>query len=87
MLFAVQEGGRTGLTAIVVSAFFFIALFFSPILASIPPFATGPALVLVGAFWSLAASNGGKSPSCCLWTDNLCISRFCVMPPRLYGPL
>lgn len=34
--------------AIVVSAFFFVSLFFSPILASIPPYATGPALVLVG---------------------------------------
>ncbi|GAB4814177.1 hypothetical protein N2152v2_001223 [Parachlorella kessleri] len=44
----IEDGGRTGLTAIVVSAFFFVSLFFSPILASIPPYATGPALVLVG---------------------------------------
>ncbi|GAB4819465.1 hypothetical protein N2152v2_006511 [Parachlorella kessleri] len=43
----IEDGGRTGLTAIVVSFLFFVALFFSPILASIPPYATGPALVLV----------------------------------------
>lgn len=34
--------------AITVSFFFFVSLFFSPILASIPPYATGPAMVLVG---------------------------------------
>eukprot|EP00887_Chlorella_sp_A99_P001986 scaffold18.g1986.t1 len=44
----IEDGGRTGLTAIVVSFFFFVSLFFSPILASIPPYATGPALILVG---------------------------------------
>ncbi|KAL6779278.1 hypothetical protein ACKKBG_A11660 [Auxenochlorella protothecoides x Auxenochlorella symbiontica] len=45
----IEDGGRTGLTAITVSMYFFIALFFSPVLASIPPYATGAALVLVGA--------------------------------------
>ena len=45
----IEDGGRTGLTAIMVSFYFFVALFFSPVLASIPPYATGPALVLVGA--------------------------------------
>ena len=35
--------------AIVVAFFFLVSLFFSPILASIPPYATGPALILVGA--------------------------------------
>ena len=44
----IEDGARTGLSAIVVAFFFFIALFFSPILASIPPYATGPALILVG---------------------------------------
>lgn len=43
----IKDGGRTGITAIVVAFFFFISLFFTPILASIPPFATGPALILV----------------------------------------
>jgi AGZA family xanthine/uracil permease-like MFS transporter len=46
----VAEGGRTGLTALTVAALFFVALFFSPIFAAIPAFATAPALVLVGFF-------------------------------------
>ncbi len=46
----VEAGGRTGLTAVVVSFLFLIALFFSPLVAMIgsyPPI-TAPALVLVG---------------------------------------
>merc|ERR1712154_384868 len=46
----INEGGKTGITACMVGALFFISLFFSPIFASIPPWATGPALVLIGAF-------------------------------------
>lgn len=45
----IKEGGRTGITAVVVAVGFFVALFLTPILASIPPYATGPALILVGA--------------------------------------
>ena len=63
----IEDGGRTGLTAIVVSFLFFVALFFSPILASIPPYATGPALVLVGGsrlvFPSRTALPAALSPS------------------------
>lgn len=44
----IREGGRTGLTAITVAFYFFLSLFFTPLLASIPPWAVGPALVLVG---------------------------------------
>jgi adenine/guanine/hypoxanthine permease len=46
----VSDGGRTGLTATVTAALFFLALFFSPLIASVPPFATAPALVIVGIF-------------------------------------
>ncbi|CAG8462305.1 7611_t:CDS:2 [Acaulospora morrowiae] len=45
----ITEGGRTGITALTISAFFFISLFFAPIFASIPPWATGPALVIIGS--------------------------------------
>jgi AGZA family xanthine/uracil permease-like MFS transporter len=45
----VSEGGRTGLTAITVAALFLLAAFFSPIAGAIPPIATAPALVIVGA--------------------------------------
>ena len=43
------EGGKTGLTAIVVSFYFLLSVFFAPLLASVPPWATGPALIIVGA--------------------------------------
>ncbi|KAF9096887.1 hypothetical protein BGX29_008370 [Mortierella sp. GBA35] len=45
----ITEGGRTGLTSITTAFFFFISLFFSPIFASFPPWATGPALMVVGS--------------------------------------
>jgi AGZA family xanthine/uracil permease-like MFS transporter len=44
----IQEGGRTGLTSMTTGLCFFISLFFAPIFASIPPWATGGALILVG---------------------------------------
>lgn len=43
----VAAGGRTGLTACVVAILFLLALFFSPLAASIPAFATAPALIFV----------------------------------------
>ncbi|KAI9664489.1 MAG: hypothetical protein M1821_005935 [Bathelium mastoideum] len=44
----IAEGGKTGLTSITTGLCFFIAVFFAPIFASIPPYATGCTLVLVG---------------------------------------
>ncbi|MGH2785071.1 MAG: NCS2 family permease [Actinomycetota bacterium] len=46
----IAEGGRTGLTAVVVGLLFLACLFISPIAGIIPPQATAPALVLVGYF-------------------------------------
>ena len=43
-----REGGRTGLTAVFVGFFFFLSLFFTPLLSSVPPWAIGPSLVMVG---------------------------------------
>ena len=43
----VSAGGRTGLTAVVVAILFLLALFFSPLAASVPAFATAPALLFV----------------------------------------
>jgi AGZA family xanthine/uracil permease-like MFS transporter len=45
-----EQGGKTGFTALVVAGFFTLALFFSPILTIVPPQAYGPVLVLVGMF-------------------------------------
>ncbi|HVY71713.1 MAG TPA: NCS2 family permease [Verrucomicrobiae bacterium] len=46
----VEEGGRTGLTSMVVSICFLLALFFHPLIRAIPAVATAPALVVVGIF-------------------------------------
>lgn len=43
----VQAGGRTGLTAITIAVLFIAALFFSPLAASVPAYATAPALLYV----------------------------------------
>jgi adenine/guanine/hypoxanthine permease len=45
----VNAGARTGLTALFIGFYFFLSLFFAPIIASIPPWATGGALILVGS--------------------------------------
>ncbi|KAM0269104.1 hypothetical protein ACHAPA_004363 [Fusarium lateritium] len=44
----IAAGGRTGLTAMTTGCFFLLAVVFGPIFSSVPPWATGPALILVG---------------------------------------
>lgn len=44
----VAEGGRTGLTGVVVAVLFFLALFFKPLVGIVPGAATAPALIVVG---------------------------------------
>ncbi|KAL6706511.1 hypothetical protein ACN47E_005450 [Coniothyrium glycines] len=44
----IAEGGKTGLTAMTTGTCFIISMFFAPIFASIPPWATGCTLILVG---------------------------------------
>jgi adenine/guanine/hypoxanthine permease len=53
----VAAGARTGIAAIFCGFFFFLAIFFAPIIASIPPWATGGALIITGA---LMAESLGK---------------------------
>lgn len=43
----VSAGGRTGLTAAVVAVLFLLSLFFAPLAASVPAYATAPALLFV----------------------------------------
>jgi adenine/guanine/hypoxanthine permease len=45
----ISEGGATGLTAMTTGLCFFIAIFFAPIFASFPPWATGCTLIIVGS--------------------------------------
>ncbi len=58
----IAEGGRTGLTSIVVSIGFLIAMFLSPIAQLIPNVATAAALIYVGVLMM----NGVKEIE---WTD------------------
>ena len=53
----VAQGGRSGLTALVVGGCFVIALFFSPLFLSIPAAATAPALIIVGLLMMEQAKN------------------------------
>ncbi|MHB0869919.1 MAG: NCS2 family permease [Chloroflexota bacterium] len=53
----VSEGGRTGLTAVVVGVLFLLAMFFSPIAAVVPAHATAPALIVVGFLMAAVARD------------------------------
>ena len=53
----IEQGGKTGFTALVVAALFLLALFFAPILTIVPPQAYGPVLVLVGMFMIESAGH------------------------------
>ncbi len=46
----IEEGGRTGFTALVVAALFLFALFFAPLAAAVPAHAYGTALIVIGIF-------------------------------------
>jgi AGZA family xanthine/uracil permease-like MFS transporter len=52
----VEEGGRTGLTAVAVAVLFLLALFLSPLAHTVPPYATAPALLFVACL--MATSLG-----------------------------
>jgi AGZA family xanthine/uracil permease-like MFS transporter len=52
----VEEGGRTGLTAIDVAALFLASLFLAPLAQTVPPYATAPALLFVACL--MATSLG-----------------------------
>jgi len=46
----IEQGGRTGLTAIVAGVLFLLALLFVPVVEVVPKYATAPALIMVGLF-------------------------------------
>ncbi len=52
----VEEGGRTGLTAVVVAVLFLLSLFLAPLAQTVPLCATAPALLFVACL--MAASLG-----------------------------
>jgi AGZA family xanthine/uracil permease-like MFS transporter len=53
----IGEGGRTGLTSVVVGVLFLLAIFLSPIAGVIPAEATAPVLVIVGYFMMQAVGE------------------------------
>ena len=53
----VASGGRTGLTAVTTSLLFLLILFFSPIAAMIPAYATAPALLFVAVLMVSSIKN------------------------------
>jgi AGZA family xanthine/uracil permease-like MFS transporter len=44
----IAAGGRSGLASVVTALLFLSALFFSPLFTAVPPYAYGPALIIVG---------------------------------------
>lgn len=60
----VAEGGRTGLTSVVVGVLFLLTLLAAPLVHAIPTAATAPALILVGALMMSAMAEVE-------WTDPL----------------
>jgi AGZA family xanthine/uracil permease-like MFS transporter len=46
----IEQGGRTGLTAIVTGVLFLLAALFVPVVRIVPSYATAPALIMVGLF-------------------------------------
>ena len=46
----VEQGGRTGLTALTVAVLFLVAMFFNPVISIVPACATAPALIMVGCY-------------------------------------
>jgi AGZA family xanthine/uracil permease-like MFS transporter len=55
----IEQGGRTGLKALVVAALFTLALLFAPLVNVIPAVATAPILILVGAIMLSEIRNLG----------------------------
>lgn len=53
----VEEGGKTGLTALVVAGLFLVAMFASPLAEAIPGVATAAALIIIGAMMMTSATK------------------------------
>ena len=53
----IAEGGRTGLTAITVAVLFLLSTLFYPLVSIVPPYATAPALIIVGILMCSQVKN------------------------------
>ena len=46
----IEQGGRTGMVSVVTGVLFILAMFFVPVIAVVPGYATAPALIMVGIY-------------------------------------
>jgi AGZA family xanthine/uracil permease-like MFS transporter len=53
----IEAGARSGFASVITALLFLVALFFSPVLTIVPPFAYGAALVVVGLLMMSAVSR------------------------------
>ena len=53
----ISAGARTGCASVVTGLLFLCALFFTPLVQAIPPFATAPALIVVGTLMMVPAAK------------------------------
>ncbi|MFZ5802028.1 MAG: NCS2 family permease [Candidatus Omnitrophota bacterium] len=53
----IEQGGRTGFASLVTAGLFLLGLFFIPVIAIVPAYATAPALVLVGFYMMKEMKN------------------------------
>jgi adenine/guanine/hypoxanthine permease len=53
----IEDGGRSGLTAVSTAACFLLSIFFSPVAGAVPGVATAPALVIIGAMMMSSVSR------------------------------
>ena len=73
----VEQGGRTGLTALVVAGLFLLAMFLNPLDSAVPSCATAPALILVGVYMM----TGIKGMEMEDWTETVpAMLAFFMMP-------
>ena len=77
----IEDGGRTGLTALTVSVLFLAALFITPIIGIVPSYATAPALVAVGIFMF---KNITKIPME-HWADIVAVFMIIILMPLTYS--
>ena len=77
----VEQGGRTGLTAVTVGILFLLATFLNPIVSMVPGCATAPALIMVGIFMVMGLERMDFSD----WTDFVPAILAMVMMPFAYS--
>jgi xanthine/uracil/vitamin C permease (AzgA family) len=83
----VEAGSRTGLTAVFCGIFFLLSIFFAPIIASIPAWATGGALVIVGCLMAGSLKNikwHDPAHAATAFLTVIIMRKSCSVPAHLY---